>query len=190
MRFYPLPIAHKNSSFHLSSLSGSLLASSTSAGKSKYSPELGRSETRLSSGLRLCDEPYRLVPPNNRADAVTKITPVNPSAITMANRMIWLCSKQFFLARAYASMRRPIFNSSNEAITFFRENTKGDQSKLCLSRALFAAKTSRQFTDAGLVIIGVALPARALHAWVIEDGSLTDLCDDIWINYRPVAAIA
>ena len=190
MSFSHLPIVYKNLLFHLSSISGSLRAVPAPSDNRKCWPECGPSETRLSSGLRLCNEPYRISPAKKRADAVVTHAPVNPSAIAMADRMIRLCSKQFFLARAYASMRRPIFNSASEAVTFFRENTKGDQSKLCLSRALFAAKTSRQFTDAGVVIIGVALPARALHAWVIEDGSLADSCDDIWINYRPVAAIA
>jgi len=90
----------------------------------------------------------------------------------------------------YAAWASPLFASAKEASVFFRTYAAGDQSQLCLARALFSAKTSRRFRAEGVVLIGVFLPARSLHAWVIENGEMADSCDDIWINYQPVATLS
>jgi hypothetical protein len=48
---------------------------------------------------------------------------------------------------------------------------------------------SRKFADMGVVLIGVFLPSRSLHAWIIEDGMQPDSSDKQWINFQPVAAV-
>ena len=40
-----------------------------------------------------------------------------------------------------------------------------------------------------MIFIGVFLPTKLMHAWIIESGELADQFDDIWINFQPVAAI-
>jgi hypothetical protein len=41
-----------------------------------------------------------------------------------------------------------------------------------------------------VVVIGVFLPSRAMHAWTIEGNQMADPYDDIWINYQPVAMLS
>ena len=45
------------------------------------------------------------------------------------------------------------------------------------------------FNEEGVVFIGAFLPSRAMHAWVIEKGIQPDQRDNIWHQYRPIAAI-
>jgi hypothetical protein len=139
--------------------------------------------------LALCHHPYNL-----RAFCAGQNTEITQQAaasgLKFSRLLIKLCGSQFYLARIYAAWASPLFASAREATVFFRTNAAGDQSQLCLARALFAAKTSRRFRGEGVVLIGVFLPARSLHAWVIENGEIADPFDDIWINYRPVATLS
>jgi len=105
-------------------------------------------------------------------------------------RVVKLCATNFFLARVYSAVRRPVFESAAPAVNFFRSVMPGrPQRDLCLPRALFAAKTSQAFATSGVVFLGAFLPSRLMHAWVIEAGCQPDTRDDIWTQYRPVAAL-
>ena len=106
------------------------------------------------------------------------------------NKLIRLSRNQFLLARLYASWRVALFPTAREATLFFRKHAEGDQEELCLARALFAAKTSLSFSEEGAVVIGVFLPSRAMHAWVIEGEVIADPSDGIWINYQPIAMLS
>jgi hypothetical protein len=64
-----------------------------------------------------------------------------------------------------------------------------DQDILCLPRSLFVSKTSIEFQNSGAVLIGVYLPSRIMHAWVIEGGAQQDQQDKIWHQFKPIAAI-
>jgi hypothetical protein len=100
-----------------------------------------------------------------------------------------LCLRSFLLFRALSYTRFPIFNSTEEAILFYRKMYPNEQKELCLPRSLFAACTSKTFTQEGCLFIGVFLPSRAMHAWILEAGKQPDPYDDIWICYQPVAAM-
>jgi len=144
---------------------------------------------KIDEALTLCHHPYNLRVAGTRQNTETT-QQAAACGLKSARRLIELCSTQFLLARMYAACTSPLFASAQEATVFFRTHTAGDQSQLCLARALFAAKTSRRFRGEGVVLIGVFLPARSLHAWVIENGEMADSCDDIWINYQPVATLS
>ena len=181
-----LTCLHEGNHFHLSGLSGALYALTIPAA----APRLPKDRpVKLELSLAFCDSPYLLAPLHQADESADAAFGKRDCRTTLASRAIWLCRHQFYLARLWVSFRKPCFDTAAEAIRFFRDHVTGDQSTLCLPRALFAAKTSRRFVADGVLFIGVLLPARSLHAWVIEGGSLADPCDDAWINYRPVAAL-
>jgi len=40
-----------------------------------------------------------------------------------------------------------------------------------------------------VIFIGVFLPSKSMHAWIIEDGIQPDPSDTMWINFQPVAVL-
>jgi hypothetical protein len=188
MRLKAISLASGSMSFHLGRFSGALHA--VPAFRPGREGALGGADgEKVARSLALCDNPYHLDPPGIAASTTAEWQ--NPRrGVGMANLLIKLCRQQFWLACLSASWRKPLFASSAEAIAFFRATVDGDQATLCLPRALFAAKTSGAFAADGVILIGVFLPARSMHAWVIEGGALADPQDDQWINYQPVAALA
>jgi len=143
---------------------------------------------KIHQALELCDKPYQLA-----ASAPATNEP-SPKANTIdedrsAMRLVRLCRNNFFMSRLFAGLPTPSFETASTAIRHFREIVPGNQKTLCFSRALYAAKTSSQFSKSGVVFIGVFLPSRSMHAWVIEDRQQPDPQDTYWTNFRPVAAI-
>jgi len=106
-----------------------------------------------------------------------------------AKLFTFLCLRSFLFVRILSNLRLGFFNTTEEAIIFYRKLYPKEQKKLCLPRSLFAACTSKSFKTEGSLFIGVFLPSRAMHAWIIEDGQQPDFFDDIWICYQPVAII-
>jgi len=136
--------------------------------------------------LLMNDNPYRLQLANNYT-----IPDVNRRRwLKLYTRMlVRVCRASFGLARFIASFRLPVFNNATEAILFFRQMLPGQmQQNLCFPRSLFAAATSKNFRTGGVLFIGVFLPSRSMHAWVIEDAIQPDPYDNMWINFQPVAA--
>lgn len=187
MRFDSVSCSYNGKTFELGKWSGSLRIVPNS-GVSSITSNRGR-PAKVEEALRLCHNPYRLGLSRAR-EASSTMDRVAQKGLKTAQRLVQLSRRNFTLARLYAGASCPLFTNAKEAIEFFREGHVGDQSQLCLARALFAAKTSRRFRDEGVVMIGVFLPARALHAWVIEGGEIADQYDDIWINYQPVAILS
>ena len=185
--FHHLTCLQEEKHFRLSGFTGALHALTIPDAAVPSLPK--GSPAKLERCLALCDAPYLLAPLHTADESADTFVGKRAYRVTLASQAIWLCRRQFYLARLWASFRMPCFDTAAEAIRFFRDHVTGDQSILCLPRALFAAKTSRRFIADGVLFIGVFLPARSLHAWVIEGGSLADPCDDAWINYRPVAAL-
>ncbi len=184
------PIRHPLLSFQISGLFGTLF--SFREDHSTLQPPRGVA-LKIRNASELCSNPYLLSAPTEVTQQPTS-TPLTPEAekwaIRFLERLIWLSRRQFLCTRFYASWRVPLFATAREAIVFFRQHAEGDQEELCLARALFAAKTSRMFADHGAVVIGVFLPSRAMHAWVIEGDEMADPYDGIWINYQPVAMLS
>lgn len=187
MRFDSVGCFYDGKAFVLSRWSGSLRMADNATDFTM--PRNAKRPRKVGAALELCHHPFLI--PQGRASAIKgNIAKVAPQGLKAARRLVNLSRQQFLLASLYACWSYPLFASASEAVEFFRESHVGDQSELCLARALFAAKTSRRFRDEGVVIIGVFLPARSLHAWVIEGGKLADPWDDIWINYQPVAILS
>lgn len=191
MNFFQLDCRSGGTPFQLGRFTATLYKQSSSA-RRVLVPQHGKG-AKVLNALRLCNCPYELA-----ASYDSKTTPQFSSqnlkrstrALATAKRAVWLCGRNFYLARLWASSRVPIFDSAAEAIHFFRTHIGGEQSRLCLPRAMFAAKTSRRFFGEGVLFIGVFLPARSMHAWVLENNTLADPWDDAWTNYKPVAALA
>jgi len=110
-------------------------------------------------------------------------------ASLIAKQYTKLILKSFFFVRLFSFIKIPIFESTKEAILFYRKQFPDKQQELCLPRAIFAASTSKSFKKESVVFIGVFLPSRAMHAWIIENNDQPDPFDDIWICYQPVAVI-
>jgi hypothetical protein len=176
--------------FQINSLSGTLFSCNPDRSKDRgarvFTP-------KIQKALERCESPYLLSAPadeTQRAPSPPLAPEAGKRAIHFGDWLMWLSRRQFFCARLYASWRVPLFATAREAILFFRQHAEGDQEELCLARALFAAKTSRRFAEEGAVVIGVFLPSRAMHAWVIEGDEMADPYDGIWINYQPVAMLS
>jgi len=170
-------------SYRLSALSGALLRFPDATLPQRRVPE------EVRRFIDLCDDPFRLQ--DDRFSAVEPAVPADTEgARRVLRRMLACAARSFLAARLYAACRSPIFPSSAAAIRWFHANTEpGMHSKLCLPRALFAAKTSVEFADHGAVIVGCLLPMRNLHAWVLERDAQPDDEDRIWVCYRPVAVL-
>ena len=141
---------------------------------------------KVERALELCEHPYRL-PPLSAPEAQSNS--IGP-AKAFADRLIRLCCFNFWLAVRYASQRKIIHRDAADAINTFRATSEpADQKNLCLPRSLYAAKTSQRFEEHGVVFIGIFLPSRAMHAWVIEGSQLADPQDSEWLHHRPVAAL-
>lgn len=189
-RITHFPIIKGNSLFQISGFSGTLF----SFIEDHYSPRPSRAlPPKIRNAAERCANPYLLPAPSDETPADSS-APLHPDAgklgTKFVEKLIRLSQRQFLCARLYASWRVPLFASAREATLFFRKHANGDQNELCLARALFAAKTSRRFAEEGAVVIGVFLPSRAMHAWVIEGDDAADPYDGSWINYQPIAMLS
>lgn len=151
-----------------------------------YVKIIGKTLVEIESEYNQIVNPYLLKPS-------TQISNKNISSKTpfytelLAKMYTFLCLRSFLFVRVLANFRFPIFNSTSDAILFYRKLYPSEQQNLCLPRSLFAACTSKTFKKDGGLFIGVFLPSRAMHAWILEDGKQPDPFDDIWICYQPVA---
>ena len=186
MKFYNLGLQTQGSRYYLEPISGSLVQTPVAHTNHKAThPE------KLNKSLLLCHQPYGLnsqpVLPNPKPALATCLHNLSKRA----TRLIWLWrSNLFWLAHLYASFSKPCLEDSSVAIELFRQETAAlPQNTLCLPRSLFAASSSRRFADTGVLFIGVFLPARSMHAWIIEDGRQPDFDDPMWVNFQPVAAL-
>ena len=183
MRFLPLPWMFRNKCYTVCPLTGALLCSDERREPLKVVPK------KLSDALRQCQFPYTLKP-TNTATVGSIFSQADDKQRRLVTRMLRLRRHGFLAPRIYAAFRRPIFGSSVQASAFFNRFAQDDsRSGNCLSRALFAAKTSVAFPQHGAILIGVFMPSTLMHAWVIENGSHYDPEDRIWTQYHPVGAL-
>ncbi len=142
---------------------------------------------RIQAALVLNDEPYTLRPCSAPTPVPTRIP---WWVVHYAHLLVYTCRLSFALGRLLAKLGPAVHADATEAILAFRKIFPAEaQQELCLPRSLFAAATSRKFRDHGVVFIGVFLPSRSMHAWVIEDGRQPDPFDGIWLNQCPIAAL-
>lgn len=107
----------------------------------------------------------------------------------IAKLFTFLCLRSFLFVRLLSYCHIPIFDTAEQAILFYRKLFPNKQQNLCLPRSLFAACTSKTFKRDGALFIGVFLPSRAMHAWILEDGKQPDQYDYMWICFQPVAVL-
>lgn len=97
------------------------------------------------------------------------------------------CYLLFFLL---SFLRFPVFDDAGVSNMVFRSIFNQDkQTSLCLPRSVFIATTSKRFNKHGAMFIGVFLPTRNMHAWVIEDNSVADVFDYTWTMYTPISIL-
>ena len=184
MSFFSLVIQFQENIYKIEPYFGMLLKMENNKNNSN-----DKQPEKLISILNLCHNPYYL---NQKKLDFIKKKSVFYQKITISylECLIKICKLNFGLGRWFSKLGQPIFEDAGEAIRFFRNHKSGDiQNDICLPRCLFAASTSKKFKDNGVVFIGVFLPSKAMHPWVIEDGMQPDPHDIMWINFQPVAAI-
>jgi len=185
MKFYDIPLIKGGDSYSLSPFFGHLMKSAVLL----HSSASEKNPSKLESILYYCLNPYELgsfCAPIKAKDAGVD----HKAAAVSLDRILRLCRCNFWLAWRYASSLEPRFENAREAIEFFNERTSHlNQNALCLPRSLFSAAQSQTFSDNGAILIGVFLPSRSMHAWIIEKGCQPDQGDRVWVNYRPIAAL-
>lgn len=104
-----------------------------------------------------------------------------------AHFLVWTARYCYPLIYLLSHLRLNMYDDAQQASWVFQQCTKGMQQKLlCLSRSIFIATTSKRFKEHGTMYIGIFLPSRNMHAWVIEDNLQTDEWDNYWILYQPL----
>lgn len=109
----------------------------------------------------------------------------------MNSRLHQIGNRRFWLSYIYAGFSHPIFENTKEAFSIISQlpeqvNARADH---CLQRSLLAAKTSKSFSEKGVLFIGASIASADMHAWIIEDGCQPDFEDRNWINFRPLLAL-
>jgi hypothetical protein len=112
--------------------------------------------------------------------------------ILYAKCIVFLCKYSFWMAKLLTYFPPSKLKNTAEAIQVFKEifPSSYNQRTLCLSRTLFAMATSKSFNEDSVVFIGVFLPSRKMHAWIIEKNTNPDPYDEDWVCYQPVAVIS
>jgi hypothetical protein len=184
LQFIPIPLRRNHTTYWLNSLTGSLLASQTDRPF-----DTSRYPTKLANALNFCNEPYRLASSVGSDSAQIETAKELPGR-RVARWTVALSRWNFRLPCLMATFVKARFCNATAAVVAFRSIIPlSQQETLCLPRSLFAAQTSLKFAKSGVVFIGVFLPSRSMHAWIIEDGVQPDRLDSIWLNFRPVAAL-
>jgi hypothetical protein len=182
MDFISFPYSIGKNKYFLCPWSGDLLIE-----QSKKEDQSKKTSEKIDKLRSLCDNPYAI----NKIDYTCNYSfdrSINFKRNT--NLLIYICRFNFFIARKYAEFKRPAFPDSVQAIEYFHSISHAlEINKLCLPRSLFCAQTSQAFKENGAIFIGVFLPTRSMHAWIIENGMQPDRRDNIWHQYRPIAAI-
>lgn len=185
MNIFHLPIESSQNTFKLDSLTGSLLSFNYQTVKINNS----KFPDKLIKAIEECNNPYKL---NYEISKITNSIDESPNNCYISLRIIKQLTKHnFFIGYKSASLICPKrFNSTKEAIEYFRRKTQfEDEDTQCLPRSLFAAASSKSFDKNGVIFIGVFFPSNSMHAWIIENREQPDICDTIWTNFQPVAAI-
>jgi hypothetical protein len=177
-----LTVSDNDTYYFFEPISGMLLSS---YGKSRIQND--KDNTKLNSYLDLNNQPYKLSSISSESVSFKKEGSLVRFYAILLTKIVRF---NFFLGRVFATLGCRYFSDSKEAVAFFRKHIcPSQQNDLGLARTLFGAATSKKFKESGVVFIGVFLPSKSMHAWIIEDGVHTDPQDGIWINYQPVAAI-
>jgi len=184
MKFYQFPIFFSGKLYLFNKVLGALL---TKTYTKKVYVTNNETPKRLRGQYQMVLNPFKLKISNYDVDKVN----VSVLAKLYGKLMVFTCKYSFIGAMILAKVPFVKYSSTKIAIASFKKIYSSDfhQRMLCLPRTLFAIATSKSFKEKGVAFIGVFLPSKKMHAWIIEDNLNPDPCDDAWICYQPVAAI-
>ena len=155
---------------------------------SRFVPTLDiRNNKKISVSLELNNNPYSLEPVS--LSTGTSAIYDHTRALAILRQSEFLTKFSPFMIKFFLDRHQDIFPYTSDAFNFYRSASDQHAGFSCLSRAIFAAKTSRSFREYGVLFIGCKFPATSLHAWIIENSRQPDSEDREWINYTPVSAI-
>lgn len=178
-----LNCAFRNKAYRFNSLTGWLTSRNTNICGVRNNPSLKSRHFKAERALDCVLNPFKTKECKKASKAVstTKLLSVYVRLLIWLHRYfypgIWLASK----------LRLEIFEDGVDAADVFCEIHPYDQRVLCLPRSVFVATTSKQFKKSGALFIGVFLPSRHMHAWVIENDINVYRHDHIWTNFTPVS---
>lgn len=182
LKVISLPISTNGSHYFFEPFFGLLLSR-----KGELSCQISGDISKLDFFLRLNNQPYNFSYNSFERKSIKKENSFLDFYAVLLTKFVRL---NFFLGRVFTVFGRSNFSNSKEAIAYYRKHVyPNQQNDLCLPRTLFAAATSKIFKESGVIFIGVFLPSKSMHAWIIEDGAHADPEDGIWLNYQPVAAL-
>lgn len=184
LKFFSLPIHHEGQKYFLEPITGSLLSKRIDDTEHK---KVVPKQSKISRALDQCNRPYMLEKDSKNSQEMKQVKSIH-FVNQFGRGLTSIFKTSFFLGRIFSTFGFMVFDNTTEAFIAYRKMLPGKRQKdLCLPRAFFAASTSKNFKKKGVIFIGVFLPSKNLHAWIIEDGMQPDPFDNMWINYQPVA---
>ena len=183
MKLITFPVYHNDRSYVFERYTGLLLEKENNDNlKQTTFPGI-----KVRRALNHISKPYTL----RKGGQISSVINIPNTAIRLYARLLTkLCKLTFSLARLSAIYNLRVFENATDAIVAFRKIFPDSmQQDLCMPRTLFAASTSRKFKERGVIFIGVFLPSKSMHAWIIEDRTQPDPYDNLWIKFQLVAAM-
>lgn len=186
MKFYQIPIIFSDKLFFFNQVLGALMTKSLTTKVYVTNKEIPKS---IIGQYQMVLNPFKSMATNYDIDNMC--VRVSILAKFYGRLMVFTSKYSFIGAIILAKVPFVKYSSTKLAIASFKKIYPGNlhQRTLCLPRTLFAVATSKSFKKNGVAFVGVFLPSRKMHAWVIEDNLNPDPYDDAWICYQPVAAI-
>jgi hypothetical protein len=183
MKFLNLPIYYKGNTYYFNKITGLLLY------RNAYNEKKKNNSTYelIESNYQLILNPYLIKSCGNKL----QIQKIPYLAKLYAKSLVFTSKYSFYITCVLTKVPLIKFSTSQYAVEIFNKiySDPLQQKTLCLSRTIFVIATSKSFKSNGTAFIGVFLPSRKMHAWVIESGCNPDSSDEIWLSYQPVVAI-
>jgi hypothetical protein len=144
---------------------------------------------KVSEALSYCDNPYLCEPNIDKNIEICDSWKYKKIEI-FHEKLLKISNNRFLLTKIYSSLKEKIFETTFDSLNSINsiELHISKRHELCLQRSFLAAKTSKSFTEKGVIFIGAFLPTGDMHCWIIENKMQPDINDRGWINYRPLIA--
>lgn len=183
MKFYNLKIIDKNGYYFFNHKVGALLYKTGTLSGAEFKV----SNEKIDSNYNCVLNPYLMKKNKLSYDLkISLLTKVYAKLLVIISRI------SFYLACQVAKLPLVRLPNSIYAAQVFNTiySSPYQRRTLCLPRTLFILATSKSFKQKGSAFIGVFLPSKKMHAWVIESGHNPDITDEIWISYQPILIIS
>ena len=181
-----LPVEVDGFIWSLNAITGSLLKSTKPLSASAL---INQIPFKVQNALKYCHSPYELIAPRKIASEQSIPVENLRKLQRFSNNLQTLRGKWLILSLIYAGFPDLIFDNTEIAMEQISKLYNHSIGSDCLQKTMLAAKTSKSFSDLGVIFIGANLPTGHMHSWIIEDGYQPDLLDRHWISYQPILAI-